>query len=90
MPKKNRWLQAAARARAGARNALELVRVGRLADPYGAPFEIVDTGPHHRLRRYGVNGGSHDGGALTPAAAMGDALLARLRARKMSFDVELT
>ena len=63
MPKKNRWLQAAARARAGARNALELVRVGRLADPYGAPFEIVDTGPHHRLRRYGVNGASHDGHA---------------------------
>jgi len=33
--------------------------------------------------------GSPDGGALTPATAMGDPLLARLRARKMSFDVEL-
>jgi short subunit dehydrogenase-like uncharacterized protein len=33
--------------------------------------------------------GLAEGGALTPAVAMGDALLARLRARKMSFDVEV-
>jgi putative long chain acyl-CoA synthase len=37
---------------AGARNALELARFGRLGAPYGAPYEIVDEGPHHRLRRY--------------------------------------
>ncbi len=34
------------------RNVLELVRAGRLGEPYGAPYEIVDQGPHHRLRRY--------------------------------------
>ena len=37
---------------AGARNVLEIARAGRLGEPYGAPFEIVDEGPHHRLRRY--------------------------------------
>ncbi len=31
---------------------LELVRFGRLGQPYGAPFELVDQGPHHRLRAY--------------------------------------
>ena len=40
------------RLRASARNALELARFGRLGEEYGAPFEIVDRGPHHRLRRY--------------------------------------
>jgi putative long chain acyl-CoA synthase len=40
------------RLRASARNALELARFGRLAEEHGAPFEVVDRGPHHRLRRY--------------------------------------
>ena len=40
------------RVRASTRNALEIARLGRLGDPYSAPFEIVDRGPHHRLRRY--------------------------------------
>jgi putative long chain acyl-CoA synthase len=40
------------RLRDGARNALELVRFGRLGDPYGGDYEIVDEGPHHKLRRY--------------------------------------
>jgi putative long chain acyl-CoA synthase len=40
------------RLRASARNALELARFGRLGEEYGAPFEVVDRGPHHRLRRY--------------------------------------
>ena len=40
------------RLRASARNALEIARFGRLGEEYGAPFEIVDRGPHHRLRRY--------------------------------------
>jgi putative long chain acyl-CoA synthase len=40
------------RIRASSRNALELVRLGRLGDAYGAPYEVVDQGPHHRLRRY--------------------------------------
>lgn len=38
--------------RAGARNALELARLGRLAEASGAPFDIVFRGEHHRLRRY--------------------------------------
>lgn len=40
------------RLRASARNALEIARFGRLGEDYVAPFEVVDTGPHHRLRRY--------------------------------------
>jgi putative long chain acyl-CoA synthase len=40
------------RLRAGARNALEIVRFGRLGEPYGASFEIVHEGEHHKLRRY--------------------------------------
>ncbi|HEY2517541.1 MAG TPA: hypothetical protein VGI39_41995, partial [Polyangiaceae bacterium] len=40
------------RLRASSRNVLELARLGRLGDPYGAPFEVVDQGEHHRLRRY--------------------------------------
>ncbi|MBX3215827.1 MAG: AMP-binding protein [Labilithrix sp.] len=42
----------AMRLRASARNALEIARFGRLGEDYSAPFEIVDRGPHHRLRRY--------------------------------------
>ncbi len=38
--------------RASAANAIELARYGRIGDEYGAPFEIADRGPHHRLRRY--------------------------------------
>ena len=54
MPSNRRgfWEKAVARARMGAANALELARVGRLGQPYGAPFDIIDQGPHHRLRRY--------------------------------------
>ena len=37
---------------AGARNALELARLGRLGEDYAAPYEVVDQGEHHRLRRY--------------------------------------
>ena len=40
------------RFRASSRNALELVRLGRLGDPYGAPYEDIDEAEHHRLRRY--------------------------------------
>ncbi|HEY1960715.1 MAG TPA: AMP-binding protein [Polyangiaceae bacterium] len=42
-----------ARTRAGARNALEIVRFGRLAAPYGGSYQIVHEGKNHRLRRYG-------------------------------------
>ncbi len=42
----------AARLRASARNALEIARFGRLGEAHGAPFDVVDVGPHHRLRRY--------------------------------------
>lgn len=49
----SRW---ATRLRASARNALEIARFGSLggADERSAPFDIVDQGPHHRLRRYGA------------------------------------
>jgi putative long chain acyl-CoA synthase len=40
------------RLRASSRNALELVRLGRLGDAEGAPYEVVDQGDNHRLRRY--------------------------------------
>lgn len=39
--------------RSSARNALELMRVGRLGEEeYGTPFEVVARGQHHKLRRY--------------------------------------
>lgn len=47
-----RGLSLSRRLRSSARNALELARFGRLGEDYSAPFDIVDTGPHHRLRRY--------------------------------------
>lgn len=50
----------ARRALASTRNALEVLRAGRLGQPYGAPFEVVDQGSHHRLRRY-ATGGRDDG-----------------------------
>ncbi|MCC6648513.1 MAG: AMP-binding protein [Polyangiaceae bacterium] len=50
------------RTRASVRNALELARLGRLADPYGAPYELVDEGEHHRLRRYATT--DADGGPV--------------------------
>ncbi len=40
------------RAREAAKNALELARAGRLGEDYAAPFDVVDEGPHHKLRRY--------------------------------------
>ncbi len=40
------------RASAASANVLELLRAGRLGDPTVTPFEIVDRGAHHRLRRY--------------------------------------
>ncbi len=43
------WFQ---RSLASSRNALELIRAGRLGNPYRAPFEIVEQGAHFRLRRY--------------------------------------
>lgn len=40
------------RVRDATRNALELVRLGKLGEDYAAPFEFVAAGRHHRLRRY--------------------------------------
>lgn len=42
------------RAREAVRNALVLARAGRFGEAYAAPHEVVDAGPHHRLRRYAV------------------------------------
>ncbi len=52
-----------ARLREGARNALEIVRFGRLGKPYGADYEIAHEGSHHKLRRYA-------GGELAPIALL--------------------
>ena len=40
------------RLRSTARNALELLRFGRLGDDYGAAYDVVDQGVIYRLRRY--------------------------------------
>ncbi|MGZ5967321.1 MAG: alpha/beta fold hydrolase, partial [Polyangiales bacterium] len=45
------------RVRSSTRNALEIARLGRLGDPYGAPYEIIDQAEHHRLRRYATVAG---------------------------------
>lgn len=37
----------------GAQNALELLRVGRFADPEHAPFRVVHSDRVYKLRRYG-------------------------------------
>lgn len=50
----------ARRTLASTRNVLELARFGRLGTPYAAPFEIVDQGPHYRLRRYETAGVAPD------------------------------
>lgn len=55
------------RLREGARNALELLRRGRFGAPWSAPHEVVDQGPHHRLRRYPRQEG--------PLSEVGEALL---------------
>ena len=54
------------RARDAARNVLELAREGRFGEDYAAPFEVVDTAEHHRLRRYAtvVGDGAARGVAL--------------------------
>lgn len=52
------------RLRASTRNALELARLGRLADPYGAPYDIVDRGTHHRVRRYATGDATNGPPAL--------------------------
>lgn len=38
--------------RASARNALELARLGRLGEAYGAPYDVPFHGENHRVRRY--------------------------------------
>ena len=41
---------------AGAENALELMRLGRLGAPYAAPYEVPQKGRIHALRRYHTAG----------------------------------
>jgi len=53
------------RAALSTRNVLELAKFGRLGAPYAAPFEIIDEGPHHRLRRYATRAD-----ASSPAAVL--------------------
>ncbi|NUO48609.1 MAG: AMP-binding protein [Polyangiaceae bacterium] len=46
------WSRFLRRTATSSKNVLELVRAGRLGQVYGAPYEVIDQGPHHRLRRY--------------------------------------
>ncbi len=58
MPNRTRALaKLRRRLRSSARNALELARLGRLGEQYGAPYEVVDQGAHHKLRRYATQAG---------------------------------
>ena len=50
-----------ARGALAVRNALELVRLGRLSEPYAASFDVHEIGTIHRLRRYA---GSRTGPAV--------------------------
>lgn len=51
-PSKARSRSFGKRLRASARNVLEISRFGSMSRESSAPFDIVDHGPHHRLRRY--------------------------------------
>lgn len=53
-PRRRRsWMESLLeRAGMGAQNALDLVRLGRLASPYGAPYEVLHEERVYRLRRY--------------------------------------
>ncbi len=48
----SRWRTRIQRLSLGARNALEIVRFGRLSEPYHAPFDVLARGRVHKLRRY--------------------------------------
>jgi putative long chain acyl-CoA synthase len=43
---------------------LEIARLGRLGEEHGAPYEIVDQGEHHRLRRYAMPAGAKTEGPV--------------------------
>ncbi|MFO0747918.1 MAG: alpha/beta fold hydrolase [Myxococcota bacterium] len=57
------------RVREGARNALVLLREGRLGAPYRAPFEVVHEEAHVRLRRYPRAPAAADAAAPTTSDA---------------------
>ncbi len=46
------WQRALKRVVSGAQNALEIARMGRLTEPYRAPFDIRHQDKNYRLRRY--------------------------------------
>ena len=46
------WLRTLRKVGLGARNALEIARMGRLTEPYRAPFEVHHHDGTYRLRRY--------------------------------------
>ncbi|NUP09410.1 MAG: alpha/beta fold hydrolase [Polyangiaceae bacterium] len=72
-------LRFARRAVAIRRNVLELARFGRLGTPYHAPFDIIDEGPHHRLRRYATG---------APADAPAAVLIPPLMVTSEVYDIE--
>src|SRR5678815_5556444 len=63
-----RWAKRFRRLGLAWQNALEIARAGRLAAPYGAPFEVVHGERVYRLRRYAR--GAPDGAAPAPAAPL--------------------
>jgi len=63
-----RWAKRFRRLGLAWQNALEIARAGRLAAPYGAPFEVVHGERVYRLRRYAR--GAPDDAAPAPAAPL--------------------
>ncbi len=55
-----RWPKALKNLRSAARNAVDLLRNGRLSAPYQAPFEVLVREPTYCLRRYGAETGRDD------------------------------
>jgi putative long chain acyl-CoA synthase len=52
--RRRRWRSRLRKLGSSAENALELIRLGRLSDRAGQPYEVVHVGRHYRLRRYGT------------------------------------
>ena len=52
MAPKNRWQKSARKVTMAAQNALELIQVGRLSEPYSAGYDVLHTDARYSLRRY--------------------------------------
>ena len=52
MARKNRWQLPLRKVTMAAQNALELIQVGRLSEPYSAGYDVLHTDARYTLRRY--------------------------------------